>query len=97
MLRLDRPLEEIIKPLTNDWKREATEKRLTQLQRAEIAFSADLIACRFEGLYPESRKAWANMSEQERIRWSKTGPTKCSAFRLSLFLGIMELADADVA
>lgn len=75
VIRLDRPNEEIIRPLhPTTWKLDKEHRPLTQMQIAQVAFDADKRLCFFLGEHEEARKEWLDLKDKERIKWMRQGP-----------------------
>jgi hypothetical protein len=78
VIRLDRPMQEVLFPKTNDWIEDVYGSLLLETQAAAIAFAADREVCRAVGLHLESRRGWQDLSDAERIKFLKDGPPRTS-------------------
>lgn len=88
-VRLDRPMQEIIKPyLDTEWIPESDHRPLTRLQLSQIAFEADKALCLYIGMHDLARREWKLLTERQRITWTETGPGRGSG-RRELFLAVM--------
>lgn len=74
MLALDRPGQQILKKLTDDWVEEHSRYELMPMQRALVALEADKALCKLLGLVPQSRRDWTMMRPVERQAWLENGP-----------------------
>lgn len=76
MLRLDRPNEEILRPLKGnaEWILDRDHRPLTKYQVAQICFEADRKLCFALGLHDNARKEWIGLTDNQRIAWMETGP-----------------------
>lgn len=90
MIRLDRPMEERLYPVSDRWEREHDYRPLTPAQIAQVAFTADKELCRFLGLHEDARKDWSMQPERERIRFMHHGPV-ATGVRLEMFHSIVSL------
>lgn len=75
-IRLDRVAQEIIVPLDGNWVPDHDVKELSVAQLGQICFDADRSLCRFIGLQQNSRVAWVDLSDDQRIAWMRSGPSK---------------------
>lgn len=94
-IKYDRPGHDMVIPFTaknvNEWVPCVMTVKLTPLQRAMIAYSADKQFCHFIGAQGAARRDWMNMSESERIRYMTDGPVGPSQEeRRFLFDAILE-------
>lgn len=90
-IRLDRPMEEIIKPFRpNDWVREETHAPLARAHIVQVAFEADKRLCPFLGLHTEARKEWLSLTDGDRIQWLHDGPKTTNVARRNLWKHIMK-------
>ena len=76
VIRLDRPMQELLFPKTDDWKEDIYGSLLLESQAAAIAFAADREVCRAVGLHLESRRGWQDLTDAERIKFLKDGPPR---------------------
>jgi hypothetical protein len=75
MVRLDRPMEEILRPLDGSWRPDTQTYPFTAHQVAEVAFAADRALCRTMGKHLDAGKEWLSLKEQARIKWMEEGPS----------------------
>ena len=69
-IRLDRPMEEIILPLSAQWVPDVQSHPLTAHAVAKIAFVADRALCEAMGRrLPGKDGDWLSLREQLRIKW----------------------------
>lgn len=89
-IRLDRPMEELIRELNDGWKRDEESYPLNPHRLAKIAFVADreLAAAIGDRIEPRERE-WIDLSERERIRFLNDGPDE-GGIRDKLHLAIVE-------
>jgi hypothetical protein len=76
VIRLDRPMQELIFPKTQEWIADEFGSLMLESQAAGIAFAADREVCRAVGLHLESRRGWQDLSDQERMKFTKDGPAR---------------------
>lgn len=93
MLRLDRPMEEILHPIdlenSPEWRPDVTTPPLTPHAIAAVAFAADRALCKATGVQLKSHQTeWLSMKEQARIDWMNEGP-KTGDIRDDLYDAIM--------
>lgn len=89
MVMLDRPNEEILRPLSgHEWNVDKDFRPLTRMHIAQVAFDADRRLCYHLGIHDIARKEWNDLSEPERIFWMREGP-KNPIIRGMLYEGIM--------
>lgn len=74
MLVLDRPNQQILKRVSDDWVEEHARYELLPMQRALVALEADKALCKILGLVPLSRRDWTMMRPAERQAWMEVGP-----------------------
>lgn len=75
-IRLDRPMEEIIKPLDGTWQPDIQNHPLTLHQVTSVAFAADRALCRVMGVQLKKHEYdWLSMREQDRIQFMEDGPS----------------------
>ena len=73
-VRLDRPNEVILEPLLPSmWIIERSTNPLNDFQIASLAFSADIILCKFLGI-ASKKKSWLDLRDEERILFAKDPP-----------------------
>lgn len=87
MLRLDRPMEEILHPLTDSWKPDRQAYPINSQQIAYVAYVADQALCKALGKSP-GKGEWLSLREKERIEWMDDGPADGSV-RDDLYDAIM--------
>lgn len=88
MLRLDRTMEEILRPFTSAWKPDNQVHPVNAQQLAQVAFAADRALCRVLGKHAQSHGDWLSLKEQARIKWMAHGPAT-GDIRDDLFDAIM--------
>jgi hypothetical protein len=88
MIRMDRPNEELIRPMGQSWLPEKEARKMNRSQVAQVAFEADKRLCLFLGDGERARREWASLSDRERIAWMNRGP-KSPLPRLRLYRSIM--------
>jgi hypothetical protein len=92
MLRLDRPMQELLVDLTKEsgkWLEDKQTYPVSAHQAAKIAFVADRALCSVLGERFEAKEEWINVKEKERIRFMEDGPD-VGGIRDKLFLAIMK-------
>ena len=75
VIRLDRPMQEIIFPKTGDWIEDETATLILPMQAVQVAFAADRQACLALGLHGDSRVTWQDLTDAKRIDFAKYGPS----------------------
>lgn len=71
MIRLNRPNEEIYRPLrTGEWTIDRDVRPLTKHQLVRIAWAADRELCRHLGLDDHGRTQWIDLPEEKRLAWA---------------------------
>lgn len=89
-IRLDRPLQEIIRPYRkNQWKPDVEHRPLTKFQVTRIAFEADRQLCLTLGLHDKAKREWMSLTDEQRIAWSDGGPTD-KVERVKLYRSVMK-------
>lgn len=91
MIRLDRPNEEIIRPLTDRWTIDRDLRPLTRHNIAQVAFLADRKLAFFLGDHSD-RRAWDELHEDERIKFMEDGPEDIRLRNL-MFAAIMKICE----
>lgn len=90
-IRLDRPMEEILKPKTDQWVRDEYGSLLLKSQITSVAFAADRAMCAFVGLHQESRVTWQDLTDKQRIEFTANGPPAgASVMRRKVYEAIFE-------
>lgn len=89
VVRLDRPMEEIIRPL-DKFDPDRQRGVMSAHAAGKIAFLADRALCSAIGDYQDSKVQWLDLSDKERIRFIKNGPD-VGGFRDEFFRGVMGL------
>lgn len=74
MVRLDRPMQEILFPKTGEWALDEEATLLVPMQAVQIAFAADRQVCLAVGLHGDARVTWQDMSDEKRVAFAKKGP-----------------------
>lgn len=74
MIRLDRPMQELLEPLTGQWKRDEYGSLFLHEQISRVAFQADRGMCALVGLHPESRVTWQDLPDKQRTEFIRNGP-----------------------
>ena len=75
VLKLDRPMEEIIRKMDGSWVPDIQMHPLTAHAVAAVAFAADRALCKAQGVHLKPQETeWLSMKEQDRIKWMETGP-----------------------
>jgi hypothetical protein len=88
-IRLDRPMEELIREFTNDWAPDNQTYPVTEHAIARIAFVADRALCGAIGKHDVARdNEWLSLSDKARQKWMKEGPSSGDV-RDDLFDAIM--------
>jgi len=89
-IKLDRPSKETLEPYRpNNWIEDREHRTLTDIQRAQIAFAADVKLCSLLGEHDLARREWIMMSDAERRDWIEEGPSDRKE-RVDLWMAIME-------
>lgn len=84
-VRLDRPNQEIIKPLTSDWKEDHETRPLNMGQLARICYAADQELCKALG-ERDYLKDWLSLRDEDVADWmSGRGPRKGPPQRKALY------------
>lgn len=65
-----------------EWIEETKPRTLTRLQCAEIAFAADQRLLYFLGEHVRAKKPWLSLREEDRKKFSETGPEEPKIRRL---------------
>lgn len=90
MIRLDRPMQEILKPKNDEWQADEYGSTVLREQVAMVAFAADRAACTLVGLHAESRVGWMELTDKQRNAFTVGGPPKdASPIRVALYLSIL--------
>jgi hypothetical protein len=88
-IRLDRAMEEVIRPYRDgEWVPEKEKRPMTVAQVGEICFLADRRLITYTES-PGLKKDWHDLSDDLKIQWMERGPTK-GDMRVSLYKGIKE-------
>lgn len=74
-LRLDRPHQEMIRKLDDNWQPDDDHRPVTRAALGRIAFEADRHLCQALGLHENARKEWATLSQEQKLAWMNDGPT----------------------
>lgn len=79
MLRLDRPMEEILHRIDienhPEWELDVKIPPLSLHAIAAVAFAADRALCKATGVQLKAHQGeWLSMKEQDRIAWMNEGP-----------------------
>lgn len=75
MLKLDRPMEEILRPFDGNWKPDVQQHPLTKHAVGKVAYDADVALRRAMGVHMKPQETeWLSMKEQARIKWMESGP-----------------------
>ena len=74
LIRLDRPMQELVSGLTDAWKPDEYGSLFLPEQIARVAFMADRGVCSLVGLHQESRVTWADISDKDRTEFIRLGP-----------------------
>ncbi len=84
-VRLDRPNEELIRPLGPEWKEDHETRPLNMSQLARICYVADQELCKALG-EQSLMKDWLSLRDEEMHAWmSGKGPTKGPKDRAKLY------------
>lgn len=90
MVRLDRPMEEVILPFRkNKWAPDVKHRPLGKFQVAQVAFEADRKLCTALGLHEKARRDWMSLTDEQRMLWAERGP-KDRPERSRLWVGVMK-------
>lgn len=88
-IKWDRVNEDIIVAFKKDeWTEEKRYRPHSISQVILVAYAADQQLCRLLGDHEKSRRAWEDMTEDQRIEWCQTGPTN-PPIRQTLYQAIM--------
>lgn len=75
MLRLDRPMEEILHPIDGRWVPDVQHHPLTPFAVAKVAFVADVALRQAMGQHVKPQDAdWLSLKQEDRIQWMSEGP-----------------------
>lgn len=75
VIRLDRPMQEIIHPMNGTWVADVQIHPLTAHAVAAVAFAADRALCKAMGtVLPQKDGEWLSQKEKDRIKWMEKGP-----------------------
>jgi hypothetical protein len=75
MMKLDRPMEEILRPFDGGWVPDAQQHPLTKHAVGKVAFDADVALRKAMGKHMKPQETeWLSMKEQDRIKWMESGP-----------------------
>jgi len=69
MVRLDRPMQDLVYPLDRRWKPDRDARPLNMAQLAMVAFAADRELCRVLGQPRNGKETWLSLNETERADW----------------------------
>lgn len=92
MVRLDRPHQEILKRLDENFVEEDASRPLTPIHIARVCFEADKALCMGLGLMEPARADWSKLTDMQRQAWASKGPQKPSQ-RALLYAGIRKLME----
>lgn len=88
-VRLDRPNEDIHRPLNgDDWALDEDYRPYTRFQVSHLAWQTDRLLLRMMGLPNDSRLDWSTLSEEKRMKFMKSGPED-DGLRSELWSAIM--------
>jgi hypothetical protein len=74
-IRKDRPAIDDVSYNLGDWKREADEiPRFSPIQISQLCFEADKKLCWALGHPDLAKRDWRDMTEKQRLSWTKYGP-----------------------
>jgi hypothetical protein len=90
-IRLDRPHEETVFPITDRWQLDRDHRPLTRAQVAMVAFEADRKLAFLLGIHDRSPKTWLDMTDDQRVAFIKHGPPGNPPVRRLLFARITKL------
>lgn len=72
-IRLDRPSELLLEPLSPRWILERSTNPLNPFQIAQIQFQADILIAKTLGIYIK-KKTWQDLTDEERILFTEKAP-----------------------
>lgn len=88
-IKLDRPGCNILRPYNKrNWIPCDDKRELTDYHVGEITFEADRVLCKILGMYPESRRVWLNLKDNDRQKWIEDGPDDGEVLRRILYTAI---------
>ena len=96
MIRLDRPQEEILRPLRGgQWTVDRDYRPLTPYQVGQISWAAHQRLAFFLGL-PDAKKAWIDLRDEERRAWiaGKDVDPKIAAMLRQVIVDTLEVLTA---
>lgn len=73
-IRLDRPGQEILRPLNGDWTVDKEDRPFSTAQVGQCTLEVDKAVCHILGLHLESKREWLGMIDSARINWMTNGP-----------------------
>jgi len=89
-VRYDRPHGPTIPYRPNEWMEEENRPPLNRSQLARVAFAADRQLLYFTQHYSRAKRTWDALTDEERIHWTKHGPSSEDPNRVKLFDAIMK-------
>ena len=76
-MKYDRPNEErVIVFNPPDWIQEEEYRPIPEAQVIQVAFEADKRLCLLLGYHDLARRDWIGLTESQKIKWMRQGPTK---------------------
>lgn len=75
VVKLDRPMQEILRKLDSSWEPASTHRPLADAHCGRVSFEADKALAAALGDHSVARKEWAGLSDAEKQKWAKVGPT----------------------
>lgn len=91
-VRLDRPNQEILRRVDENWIEEDATRPLTPIHFARLAFEADKALCAALGDHEKGRADWAKLTDAQRQLWMTQGP-KRPVQRATLYAGLVKLME----
>lgn len=91
-IQLDRPNQEIIRRLDDNWLEEDATRPITPIAAARIYFEADKALCAALGDQEKGRSDWAKLTDAQRHLWMTEGP-KRPMQRAVLYKGLVKLME----
>lgn len=92
-IRLDRPNQEILRRVSDDFVEEDATRPLTPIHLARVCFEADKALCAGLGLMDKARGDWTKLTDKQRHAWMESGP-KSPVARVVLYAGLKKLMGA---
>lgn len=75
LVRLDRPLQEVIVEYSpDDWPQEVEYRPIPHAQLVRMCFEFDRLLLRALGDHERAKKEWHQLTDKQRVAWIESGP-----------------------